>query len=167
MPEICRFDGICVYVYFSDHNPPHFHAEYAEFRLKVNIRNISVSDGYMPPRVTRRILSCAREHQSELMDAWDAVMGGRTPARIAPPPGQFSDCLPTDGFDWKPRLISLHLHMRRHGRPTHGEIKITPILRLHHVAVVDVHVAAFDMSISHRSGPKFVATSIQFGIVDQ
>ena len=30
MPEICRFYGIVIKMYFADHAPPHFHAEYAE-----------------------------------------------------------------------------------------------------------------------------------------
>ena len=85
MPEICRFDGISIYVYWSDHNPPHFHAEYAEFRLEVDIRSISVTDGNMPHRQTRRILKWASEHQSELIDAWNAVTTGQTPNKIAPP----------------------------------------------------------------------------------
>ena len=37
MPELCRFLGIVIYMYYRDHAPPHFHAEYAEF--EINCRN--------------------------------------------------------------------------------------------------------------------------------
>ena len=30
MPRICEFFGVIIYMYYNDHRPPHFHAEYAE-----------------------------------------------------------------------------------------------------------------------------------------
>ncbi len=35
MPEISRFLGIVICMYFNDHNPPHFHVEYND-RLSEN-----------------------------------------------------------------------------------------------------------------------------------
>jgi hypothetical protein len=37
MPEICRFYGIVIKMYFADHAPPHFHAEYAEHEARIAI----------------------------------------------------------------------------------------------------------------------------------
>jgi hypothetical protein len=37
MPEICRFLGIVITMYFNDHNPPHFHVRYEDFRAIVGI----------------------------------------------------------------------------------------------------------------------------------
>ncbi len=85
MPEICRFDGIHIIMWFADHNPPHFHAEYGEFVAEIHIRTLRVAKGHLPPRSMRRVLRWARENQSELLEAWDDVMAGRTPNRIAPP----------------------------------------------------------------------------------
>ena len=82
MPEICRFDGIVVKMFYSDHNPPHFHAEYAEFIVEIDIRTLRVRHGLMPNRQQRRILRWARNHQSDLMDAWDLVRAGQTPQKI-------------------------------------------------------------------------------------
>jgi hypothetical protein len=41
MPEIIRFLGIVIYLYFNDHDPPHFHAKYNEFRGKITITELN------------------------------------------------------------------------------------------------------------------------------
>ncbi len=50
MPEIRRFFGIVIKMYFTDHNPRHFHAEYGDNLALVDIRNLSVFSGRLPPR---------------------------------------------------------------------------------------------------------------------
>ena len=50
MPEICRFYGIVIKMYFADHAPPHFHAEYAEYEARIAIDNSAVISGKLPPR---------------------------------------------------------------------------------------------------------------------
>ena len=37
MPEISRFLGIVIRMYYRDHAHPHFHAEYAEYEISVGI----------------------------------------------------------------------------------------------------------------------------------
>ncbi len=88
MPEVCRFDGIRVYIYPGDHDPPHFHARRADFRVKVDISSIAVTKGWMPSGVERRLLAWAEDHQAELMEAWGRVRAGRVPDRIAAPRGR-------------------------------------------------------------------------------
>ena len=51
MPEICRFFGIVIKMFFDDHNPPHFHAEYGGDIALIDIGNLSVFSGRLPPRV--------------------------------------------------------------------------------------------------------------------
>jgi hypothetical protein len=51
MPEISRFFGISIKMFFGDHVPPHFHAEYGEFKAQVNIRSHAIIGGDLPPRV--------------------------------------------------------------------------------------------------------------------
>jgi len=51
MPEISRFFGIVIKMFFDDHNPPHFHAEYGGDVALIEIRNLSVFSGRLPPRV--------------------------------------------------------------------------------------------------------------------
>ncbi len=46
MPEISRFSGIIIYMYFNDHDPPHLHAKYNDFRAKISIESFALIDGY-------------------------------------------------------------------------------------------------------------------------
>jgi len=50
MPEISRFYGILIKMYYIDHNPPHFHAEYGEYRAEYNIYTLEIIDGKLPVR---------------------------------------------------------------------------------------------------------------------
>jgi hypothetical protein len=45
MPEISRFLGIVIYMYFNEHNPPHFHAEYNEFKVAISIETLGILEG--------------------------------------------------------------------------------------------------------------------------
>jgi Domain of unknown function (DUF4160) len=49
MPEICRFYGIVIKMYFADHAPPHFHAEYAEHEARIAIGSLAVLSRDLPP----------------------------------------------------------------------------------------------------------------------
>lgn len=51
MPEISRFFGIVIKMFFDDHKPPHFHAEYSGDVALFDIRNLSLFSGHLPPRV--------------------------------------------------------------------------------------------------------------------
>jgi len=45
MPEICRFYGIIIRMYFNDHTPPHFHAQYGDHNAIIGIEKLSVISG--------------------------------------------------------------------------------------------------------------------------
>ena len=62
MPEISRFFGIVIKMFFADHNPPHFHAFYGKDRVLIDIRNLSVFAGWLPPRALGEVSprSCDR-----------------------------------------------------------------------------------------------------------
>ena len=47
MPEISRFLGISILMYFEDHNPPHFHVRYNNFRAIISIIDLKIMDGYL------------------------------------------------------------------------------------------------------------------------
>jgi hypothetical protein len=51
MPEITRFLGIVILMYFDEHNPPHFHVKYNEFRATIDIETLNISMGSLPARV--------------------------------------------------------------------------------------------------------------------
>jgi hypothetical protein len=56
MPEISRFFGIVIKMFYDDHNPPHFHAEYGGDVALIDIRSLAVFSGGLPPRVTGLVI---------------------------------------------------------------------------------------------------------------
>lgn len=50
MPEISRFYGIIIAMYYNEHNPPHFHAKYGEFQAEIDIRTLQIIKGELPKR---------------------------------------------------------------------------------------------------------------------
>ncbi|MBM4175142.1 MAG: DUF4160 domain-containing protein [Ignavibacteria bacterium] len=57
MPEICRFYGIIIKMYFNDHQPPHFHAEYGKHKIEVTIETLEVRNfGKFPKRALSMVL---------------------------------------------------------------------------------------------------------------
>ena len=70
MPEICRFLGIVIYIYYNDHNPPHFHAEYGKYRAIFSIEDLRLIEGKLPSRVVSLILEWAFLHREELLTDW-------------------------------------------------------------------------------------------------
>ncbi len=71
MPEICRFFGIIVRMYFDDHPPPHFHAFYGEYQVVIDIRTLTVIGGKLPPRALGLVVEWASQHQEGLFDLWN------------------------------------------------------------------------------------------------
>jgi len=84
MPEISRFFGIVVKMFFGDHNPPHFHAEYGGDLALIDIRTLSVFSGRLPPRVLGLVIEWAALHQQELLADWERARSQHTLEKIAP-----------------------------------------------------------------------------------
>jgi len=84
MPELCRFYGIIIRMYFDDHAPPHFHASYAGEEAVIAIETLAVLHGSLPARAYGLVVEWASLHQSELQAAWDRAKGLQAPGRIAP-----------------------------------------------------------------------------------
>ena len=70
MPEICRFLGIVISMYFDEHNPPHFHVRYNEYRAVLGIGDLNVLDGRLPAKVRGLVEEWAELHQEELLTMW-------------------------------------------------------------------------------------------------
>jgi hypothetical protein len=70
MPELCRFLGIIILMYFDDHNPPHFHVKYNDERAMISIQDLSVISGKLSPRVLGLVMEWAMLYQNDLMDNW-------------------------------------------------------------------------------------------------
>ncbi len=73
MPEISRFLGIVIYMYFNEHNPPHFHAEYNEYKASISIQTLGIIEGKLPSRVLSLVIEWAQEHQEELFNDWSSI----------------------------------------------------------------------------------------------
>ena len=70
MPEICRFFGIVVTMYYDDHEPPHFHVRYSGQRALVDIEGCTVLRGYLSPRALSLVKEWAAMHKDELIEDW-------------------------------------------------------------------------------------------------
>lgn len=71
MPEISRFLGIIIAMFYNEHNPPHFHARYGEHKVEISIKTLSVLAGKLPPRAMGLVMEWASLHQDELMADWE------------------------------------------------------------------------------------------------
>ena len=74
MPSISRFFGIVIYMYWQDHLPPHFHAEYGEFEAQIDIETLEVLKGNLPRRAKALVLEWAAERRSELRENWQKCL---------------------------------------------------------------------------------------------
>lgn len=84
MPEISRFFGIVIRMYFDDHNPPHIHAVYAGHEAQVGIEPIAILDGALPNRAASMVVEWAALHQRELMQNWHRLHNAQPAERIEP-----------------------------------------------------------------------------------
>jgi hypothetical protein len=71
MPEISRFYGIVIRMFFNDHVPPHFHAIYGEESAVISIENLAVLEGHLTARALGLVVEWATLHRPELMDRWE------------------------------------------------------------------------------------------------
>lgn len=56
MPEISRFLGIIIRMYWDEHNPPHFHAIYNDYQAEIEIKSLNVKSGKLPAKVLGLVL---------------------------------------------------------------------------------------------------------------
>jgi hypothetical protein len=86
MPEVSRFYGIIVRMFYGDHPPPHFHAVYGGDSAKIDIETLTVIDGRLPARALRMVIEWASMHQVELRAAFENAANLVPPGRIEPLP---------------------------------------------------------------------------------
>ena len=73
MPSISSFYGIIIWMYWKDHNPPHFHAQYGEHEILIKIEDLSVYAGSFPSRAFGLVMEWASLHQQELTHNWELM----------------------------------------------------------------------------------------------
>jgi hypothetical protein len=83
LPEISRFLGIVIRMYYLEHAPPHFHARYGDHEVSVEIASRRVV-GDFPRRALRHVLESLDIHRFELLEDWK-LAAARLPLRQIPP----------------------------------------------------------------------------------
>ena len=84
MPEISRFYGIVIAIFWDDHNPAHFHAHYGQHKAAIEIGSMRVLEGKLPPRALGLVVEWASQHNDELMRNWEAARNNRPLRKIDP-----------------------------------------------------------------------------------
>jgi hypothetical protein len=84
VPRLSYFYGIAIYLYYEDHDPPHFHARYGEHEARILIPTGAVLDGSLPRRAQRLVDDWVSEHRQELTACWQQAVAGREPGTIDP-----------------------------------------------------------------------------------
>ena len=84
MPEISRFYGIVVSMYYNEHSGPHFHARYGRAEVAVALPCLAVIKGGLPPRALGLLMEWAARHRDQLAQDWDLARMGKPLKRIPP-----------------------------------------------------------------------------------
>jgi hypothetical protein len=84
MPEISRFFGIIIAMFYDDHNPPHFHARYGKDGVAIEITSLRVLEGQIPARALGLVMEWALQHQKELLQDWSLAKNNKPLKKIAP-----------------------------------------------------------------------------------
>ena len=84
MPEISRFFGMVITMYFNDHDPPHFHVRHGAKKGRFGINEIRMIEGDLGSRARNLILDWARLHQEELRQEWENARNQRPLFPIEP-----------------------------------------------------------------------------------
>jgi len=70
MPEICRFLGIVIAMYYRDHTPPHFHAAYGAYEITVDIET-GIVQGRFPRRALAHVMEWCDLRKTDLLADWE------------------------------------------------------------------------------------------------
>lgn len=83
MPEICRFYGIIVSLYWRDHNPPHIHFTYGGYECSISVID-RIVDGKAPSKVITKVNEWMDLHESEILSLWEKAQKGEKLFQIEP-----------------------------------------------------------------------------------
>ena len=84
MPQISRFFGIIIMMFYDDHNPPHFHAQYGDFKAIISINDFALLEGKLPAKTLGLVVEWAVIHQEELAKNWELMKEEKQMRKIAP-----------------------------------------------------------------------------------
>lgn len=84
MPEISRFLGIIIRMFLDEHNPPHFHAFYGNYKASFSIKKGEIIAGKFPVKQRAFIKAWALMHQKELIENWNLLKDAKYAKKINP-----------------------------------------------------------------------------------
>lgn len=84
MPRISAFFGIVIRMFYNDHSPPHFHAEYGEYEALYAIETLEIVGGELPRRAHALVLEWTTLYRAELLVNWELAREG-LPLKEVPP----------------------------------------------------------------------------------
>ena len=84
MPEISRFLGIVIKMFYADHHPPHFPAVYGNHEASFSIESLEMTAGNLPPRVQGLVIEWALLHKKELIENWKMIQKEQKFKKIKP-----------------------------------------------------------------------------------
>jgi hypothetical protein len=83
MPEISRFYGIIICLYWKDHNPPHIHFMYGNYECSISVLD-RIVDGQAPAKVISKVNQWIDLHEQEILSLWERAQDGKQIGRIEP-----------------------------------------------------------------------------------
>ena len=86
MPTISMFFGIIIRMYYApaEHNPPHIHVYYQEYKSVINILTFDTIAGELPTKQQRLVIAWIEIHKDELIADWELCQNGEKPFSIEP-----------------------------------------------------------------------------------
>ncbi len=72
MPEISRFAGVIIRMYYNEHNPPHFHVDYNGIEAQFDLLEGAFIKGFLPTKQSRLVLAWYELHKEELLEMWES-----------------------------------------------------------------------------------------------
>ena len=71
-------------MYYKEHNPPHFHVKYNEYKAIFTIDDLKMIEGDLPKRVVSLVLEWAFAHREELIEDWNLAVENKPLKNIEP-----------------------------------------------------------------------------------
>ena len=84
MPQISNFFGIIIRMFYDEHSPSHFHAQYGEYNCCIDIQTLGIIEGYLPARALGLVVEWANLHKEELVDNWLNIEQQKPLRKISP-----------------------------------------------------------------------------------
>ena len=81
MPEITRFKGIIIKMYYKpkEHNPSHIHVEYGSHVCTIDIKNFSIINGDLPSAQEKMVIQWMKRYQYDLLKMWQTQIIKKLP----------------------------------------------------------------------------------------